>query len=450
MADPTPPEIVRRATRSTVEPPAQEAEEPSTSISASPAPDSHPEQPRYQPSTPAQSRKKSNKGKGKAPPTQEDQAPQNEAPPAWLAHVLAGMKADIQYGIAEGLTSIRAQLENDARDRSISRGRSSVRSSRAGTPTPDLRRDAGRNSGGDDPRPSTEIESGDQVNSFRRHYRPAKPTTLDDGKTVSFWPWKLKIESIFRTYPSDFAGLDQQLALILESTVGKAQRTLSARLIPGAIDPLETLEQVWSCLEDVTVDKMEKTTATLAYAELKMQPSDLFSDFINTFQELAAKAQTPAAVLRTDLWLKLNYGLQQNLLGVEKDLATFQELKDRAGHVYVQDSFSKKQRPATRQVFSKTESPLKRQVNTGSSYAPASGSFIPTLPLFERKSATPGVRFATPAAEKADHSRKTCYNCGKVGHISPDCTEAKVAIIDLEAEMNQIEPTEYYSGKEDS
>lgn len=404
------------------------------------------EQPRYQPpqvetASPVQPKKKSNKGKGKQIPSPAISAgPADEAPPSWVAHLLTGISSQIQAGVSAAISEAKEQ------SRSRSRGRSFTPRNTSRVPSQIL-------NNRDEPRITTEttpptLPSRGHIN----HWKPRWPATLDDGKTILYWPWKMKCENIFRNHPADFPLLEDKLELLLESTAGKAQRALQARMIPGSLNPILELQDAWDCLKQVTVDSTEMTKADHAFRELTMLDSDTFTDFIAEFQDLSAKAQLVDPVkARKDLWNKLCGRLQKSLMSIEADLVTFEQLMNRAAHVDVQSSYSNIRTSRGSHVLSKPKITVKREVNTGSGYVPATGALSGRAGTPFDKAATPKIRFQTP--DKNDHSTKTCYNCGRLGHISPDCTVPKTSVnkIDLEAELNQLEEMgNDETGKEDS
>lgn len=398
--------------------------------------------------------KRSPKGKGKPRPQRSlsqqgtaeagdaaDAGGAAEAVPAWAAALLR------EFSVVKGQVN---DLAADVRDRSVSRGRSmhSARAddnlSRQPTSVQSNPRASRTSLGANVPRHTTETEVIPSPHSYGQaqhgFYRPSKPSILDDGVAVKFWAWRLKLENLFQQYPSDFATLNQQLGLMLDSTAGKAQHLLQSRVIPGSAGQFEDVEEIWECLEEATTNPLEKVTAVQEYARLYMKQNEKFSDFLNTFRETADKAQVAHSSLRDDLWLRINFSLKNAMIPVEPDLVTFKQLWKRALHMDMQRTFAFADRSNGR--FGSEDNPKvnsKTPVAKTSGYVPAP-SFVPL-----EKSKTPGFRFTqtpapTPAADKRDHGKHVCYNCGETGHISPNCTKPKsMAGIDLEAELNQLE-----------
>lgn len=403
--------------------------------------------PRVEPDSPAQP-KKDNKDKGRpAPPSaasagsSSSQGPYGElaadVPPPWMAVFLAGIGDQMKAGITAGI--------NDAREQSRSRSRARGRSQ---TPRDESR--ALGNPGLDEARATTETAPPRQApREHINHWKPKWPATLDDGVTVLFWPWKMKCENIFRNHAADFPLLEDKLELLLESTAGKAQRALQARMIPDSLNPILELEDAWDCLKSVTVDPTEMIKADNEFRFLTMKDTDTFTDFIAEFQDLSAKAQLLDPVkARKDLWNKLNGRLQNSMMSIEADLLTFEQLMNRAAHVDVQSSYSNIKAPRGGFAPAKPKEDTKRKVNTGAGYVPAAGNLSGRAGTPFERASTPRVRFNTP---DKDDSKKICYNCGQVGHISPNCPIPKAGVneIDLDAEMNQLEELEE-EGKVDS
>lgn len=396
--------------------------------------------------------------KGKGPAVDKTSAGSSKTPkPKIQAHFQAETSVPPPWFMAYMATNDKrfASLQKELRDRSVSRGRS--RSSRRDNPSP-APSDPGSSNQGDGVAISEDGIS--NVSPYADHaprYRPGKINPLDDGVLVNYYAWKLRVQNTMQMYPLDFKTLTSKLTFIVENTTGLAQERIMTRINEDSALYFQDMDEVWDLLKSTCTKLFEKENAEKLYHDLQMAEGERFVEFLTIFETAAEKAQKALADRRGDLWLKLSCDLRDRSSQIEADHPTYLALTKRLTKLdgeYYYNQATRAKHAAARPAKTKV-TPFPR---VSASPARVAGGVAPVSRFSDDKAGRPhfvrGVtpaRGATPSAEKKDHSSLTCYNCGEVGHISPNCPKpVMVSNIDLKAELAQLDVVSGDSGNESS
>jgi hypothetical protein len=204
-------------------------------------------------------------------------------------------------------------------------------------------------------------------------------------------------------------------------------------LLPGTF---ETVQDALVSLQQALVNPQALRVAQNQFRALRISNSEAFAQFRTRFLLLAHKSHLHPEDYRDKLWHKITPALGTAIATVEAQLITYDQLADCLLFTDINIRWlTPKTAPAT------STSAARRDRNQAGQFTPTSSAHrASTLPLaweqpYNRSTpssssssaaarsgtaALPTRRSTTPALNPA-HAGDTCFNCGKVGHRSPDC-----------------------------
>ncbi|KAJ9480522.1 hypothetical protein VN97_g13036 [Penicillium thymicola] len=147
---------------------------------------------------------------------------------------------------------------------------------------------------------------------------------LNDGKEVRFETWETvirqKLEANADHYP-----LPVHRKLYVQSRCeGKAQLHIAPRMSTDASTPYEDAEDIILHLKTVFANPNRRAEAYTAYHRLKMKPKDNSTDFLAEFMQLAEEAAVVIENRKRDLYSKLPYLLQTQVMwAVNQEAVSF-------------------------------------------------------------------------------------------------------------------------------
>lgn len=148
---------------------------------------------------------------------------------------------------------------------------------------------------------------------------------LNDGKEVRFETWETvirqKLEANADHYP-----LPVYRKLYVQSRCeGKAQLHIAPRMSSDSSNPYMDAEDMIVHLKTVFANPNRRAEAYTAYHKLMMKPKDNFTDFLAEFMQLAEEAAVIEENRKRDLYSKLPYLLQSQVMwAVNHDTMTFE------------------------------------------------------------------------------------------------------------------------------
>lgn len=245
---------------------------------------------------------------------------------------------------------------------------------------------------------------------------------LSDGKEVRFETWETvmrqKLEANADHYP-----LPVHRKLYVQSRCeGKAQLHIAPRMSSDSSNPYVDAEDMITHLKTVFANPNRRAEAYTTYHKLMMKPKDSFTDFLAEFMQLAEEAVVIEENRKRDLYSKLPYLLQSQVMwAVNQDIVTF-------------ESFTKTCQSMSHEINlqqeAKTTSCARSTVTTGSGagagITPKPTSTSVYTPRVKREeSANPGR--LSNAERDILMKEGRCFNCKEQGYMTRDCPKKKPA-----------------------
>ncbi|KUM55330.1 hypothetical protein ACN42_g11987, partial [Penicillium freii] len=247
---------------------------------------------------------------------------------------------------------------------------------------------------------------------------------LSDGKEVRFETWETvirqKLEANADHYP-----LPVHRKLYVQSRCeGKAQLHIAPRMSSDSSNLYVDAEDMITHLKTVFANPNRRAEAYTAYHKLMMKPKDSFTDFLAEFMQLAEEAVVIEENRKRDLYSKLPYLLQSQVMwAVNQDTVTF-------------ESFTKTCQSMSHEINLQQEAKItsraRSTVTTGSSAGIGVGTSVkPTststyTPRVKREESVNLGRLSNAERDTLMKEGR-CFNCKEQGHMTRDCPKKKPA-----------------------
>jgi len=211
-------------------------------------------------------------------------------------------------------------------------------------------------------------------------------------------------------------------------TEDPAQSYLIARIKTNSRRPFKDLEEAITTLSRALGRQNEDMLADQAYQKLIIAPDKSFASFNTAFFLLTNQANISKDVRERDLWFKVTRKLRTTLAPTRFQYKDLSSLSEALFNTDVNLRFEEEQLREER----RTRRPSPKAPGTASlkPHRLSNGRFMPAV----ERGATPALadrqRSKTPAAT-SDLSMVQCYNCGKLGHMSRNCSEPKKTVAEL-------------------
>ena len=137
---------------------------------------------------------------------------------------------------------------------------------------------------------------------------------LNDGKLVRFETWETTIRQKLEANADHYPLPVHRLLYVQSRCEGKAQLHIAPRMSPSATLPYTDSDDVIAHLRTVFSNPNRKAEAYTAYHKLKMKPKDNYADFLAEFMQLAEEAGVVEENRKRDLYSKLPYLLQSQVI----------------------------------------------------------------------------------------------------------------------------------------
>jgi hypothetical protein len=254
----------------------------------------------------------------------------------------------------------------------------------------------------------------------RDYKTPDLSEKLDDGKSPTYEAWEIMLEGNLDQYSHHWTTERAQMNYVFKQTKGTAQSHLTQRMKSDHPLAFQSVDEMLAWLKSFFVDPNERDTARQEYRGLMMNPVETFNQFYSRFSVLSVKARIPASETTVDLFHKLTPELHYSLISL---MATHPGDAEAIRQMQFHDNELRLARDKKRILRTTSRAappaPLARYSATPSA-SPAPQERSPA-----RSPAPPTFRPGTTRSPSLgrDPAGATCYNCGRPGHISPDCPD---------------------------
>ena len=260
---------------------------------------------------------------------------------------------------------------------------------------------------------------------------------LSDGADPTFEAWRLQVLARFRDDPGWYNSEERKLDYMLRRTKGNAQVHMLAGMqdeqFPGFF---ETAQDALRALRQALVNPQALREAQHQFRALRMSSTEPFAQFRTRFLLLAHESHVRPEDYRDELWYKITPALGTAVAAVQAQMTTYDQLADcllstdttlRWLTPRPTPSVSTRRERNHTGQFVPTASARRAEPSPLAPERPhdrtsASSSFLTT----SSKPPVPAVRHSTTPVLNPSPANDTCFNCGQLGHRSPDCPAPRI------------------------
>lgn len=251
----------------------------------------------------------------------------------------------------------------------------------------------------------------------RRSAKIPDPPMLDDSKDLDFDVWRAQIESKLVGNADHYPTARLRVDYVATRCEGKARKHIGPRLRKGSTNLYADEAAILDHLEEIFSDPNRRTKARQDYQNLAMGNKDSFEDFLIEFVRLAEESDAPVSIRKEDLYNKLPYLLQNQVMSlVHNKETTFKNFTDRCRESSLLIHQQQANRTQRRAAGGAATEPTRRSLTTNQTGSRASTPARSTGTSIKREPLTPTERLTLMKEGK-------CFNCRTTGHLSRDCPQ---------------------------
>ncbi len=317
----------------------------------------------------------------------------------------------------------------------------------------------------DRPRPSIETRSPAGRRSPRGKTVP-DVDVLTDGKDPAFDHWQHMIKSKLRQDKHLFVTQEDRVDYIFSRTGARARRVLGARVTTTGPLRIRTVDEALELLEMSFADIHKRDTARMAFRRLRYSEGSDFHNFCTEFTQLALESELAEQEYKQEFVYRMPHRIAYPLISQEKnEEVSYKQYVARASefaHYLASDKRRQSDVPprtAYAPFRSVARQPAPITTTTSSSSRPPTVGPGPRASVTPTRTTarTPSTPSTTARASQAlvTATRRSasstpspavavvCYNCGKAGHYSKECSAPRASrITEIVDETAEEEPYE--------
>jgi Zinc knuckle len=261
-----------------------------------------------------------------------------------------------------------------------------------------------------------------------RSTKAPDPELFGGNDDPSFNHWKLQMQGKFTINGDHFPDERSKMIYFFSRTRDNAAEHLQPRYEQDAVEPFESVEQMFQHLDAIYLDPFEKSNARKKFKKLLMTDLETFPPFYTRFLHLCGKAKIPKSELVEELSDKISIPLREAILPTLNQYDSLDELARQLSFMDNEQRSIKLRKNQVARIRANRDgaTPSPKPSTSSTPVKPAQEQGILRLngtqpPTSNLTSSTRPTYADTSKQETSD--KGLCHTCRKPGHFAKDCPE---------------------------